>query len=102
MVVGLALFHDEVLTDRLVAFLGEAGIGTTGAAHLGMGEDIWRLEPESVLELARAVSHDGADALFLSCTNLPTFDVIPVLEAELGLPVLSANQVTMELGRPVR
>jgi maleate isomerase len=36
-----------------------------------------------------------ADALFISCTNLPTYDVIPQLEAELRIPVISANQVTM-------
>jgi len=33
--------------------------------------------------------------VFLSCTNLPTYDVVPALEAELGIPVLSANLVTM-------
>jgi maleate isomerase len=37
----------------------------------------------------------AADALFLSCTNLPTYDVIPQLEAELRIPVISANQVTV-------
>lgn len=37
----------------------------------------------------------AADALFLSCTNLPACDVIPQLEAELRIPVISANQVAM-------
>jgi maleate isomerase len=46
-------------------------------------------------ELAHVIPRAGADALFLSCTNLPTYDVIPELEAELGLPVLSANLVTL-------
>ncbi|MDO7707412.1 MAG: Asp/Glu racemase, partial [Loktanella sp.] len=35
----------------------------------------------------------GIDALFLSCTNLRTLDVIAKLETETGLPVLSSNQV---------
>ena len=35
----------------------------------------------------------GIDALFLSCTNLRTLDIIEQLEAETGLPVLSSNQV---------
>ena len=43
----------------------------------------------------QAVRAATADALFISCTNLPTYDVIPQLEAELRMPVLSANQVTM-------
>lgn len=42
-----------------------------------------------------AVAGDAPDALFISCTNLPTYDVIPQLEAELRMPVLSANQVTL-------
>ena len=33
--------------------------------------------------------------MFISCTNLPTYDVIADLEHELGKPVLAANQVTM-------
>jgi maleate isomerase len=33
--------------------------------------------------------------VFVSCTNLPTYDVIAPMEAELGIPVLTANQVTM-------
>jgi maleate isomerase len=93
--VAVATPYDAPLTDRLVAFLAEAGFETGGVAFLGMGEDIWRVEPASVVELARAVPREDADALFLSCTNLPTHDVIPQLEAELGLPVLSANQVTL-------
>jgi maleate isomerase len=33
--------------------------------------------------------------MFISCTNLPTYDVIEPLEQALGKPVLTANQVTM-------
>ncbi|MFK4273932.1 aspartate racemase/maleate isomerase family protein, partial [Streptomyces milbemycinicus] len=44
---------------------------------------------------ARQAVVGATDALFISCTNLPTYDVIPQLEAELRMPVLSANQVTM-------
>ncbi len=46
--------------------------------------------------MREAMSRAGAaDALFLSCTNPPTYDVIPQLRAELRIPVISANQVTM-------
>jgi maleate isomerase len=93
--VAVATPYDAALTERLVAFLDAAGIATTGTSHLGLGADIWRVSADTVRELARAVPRDGADAVFLSCTNLPTHDVIPSLEAELGIPVLSANLVTM-------
>jgi len=93
--VAVATPYDSALTGKLVDFLADAGLATTGVGYLGMGTDIWRVEADSVRELARATPRDGADALFLSCTNLPTYDVIAPLEAELGIPVLSANLVTM-------
>ena len=43
----------------------------------------------------RAVDTDDAQALFISCTNLPTYDLIEPLEAALGKPVLTANQVSV-------
>ncbi len=65
---------------------------------LSFGEEIEarvaRIAPASIAEAARAVaSQGGIDAVFLSCTNLRTLDIIAPLEAELGLPVLSSNQV---------
>ena len=93
--VALATPYDALLTERLVAFLAEAGVATTATRHLGLGGDIWRLSSDSVRALALGLPLDGAGAVFLACTNLPTYDVIPSLEAELGVPVLSANLVTM-------
>ncbi|WP_443077004.1 hypothetical protein [Streptomyces sp. SP18CS02] len=45
--------------------------------------------------MARQAVGGASDALFISRTNPPTYDVIPRLEAEPRMPVLSANQVTM-------
>jgi len=50
---------------------------------------------EVTAELVRSTAKAGGDAVFVSCTNLPTYDVIAALERELGRPVLTANQVTM-------
>jgi maleate isomerase len=48
-----------------------------------------------VRELARAVAVPDAEAVFLSCTNLPTVAVLPDLEHDLDRPVLSANLVSL-------
>ena len=93
--VAVATPYDAALTGKLADFLAEAGIATTGIGYLGMAHDIWRVTAGSVRELAHATPRDGADALVLSCTNLPTHDVIAPLEAELGIPVISANLATM-------
>ena len=36
---------------------------------------------------------DALDALFISCTNLRTLDVIEEIEQKTGMPVLSSNLV---------
>jgi len=51
-----------------------------------------RIAPASIKAAARQAAQ-GAQAVFLSCTNLRTLNIIDDLEAELGLPVLSSNQV---------
>lgn len=53
-----------------------------------------RIDPASIHAAALAVGgSDDTDAVFLSCTNLRTLDIIDELETELGKPVLSSNQV---------
>jgi maleate isomerase len=56
---------------------------------------IWRVSYAQVVEVVRSVDRKDADAMFISCTNLPTYDIIEPLERALGKPVLTANQVTM-------
>ncbi|MCB5910310.1 maleate cis-trans isomerase family protein [Streptomyces pinistramenti] len=87
--------YTKSVTDSLEDFLGEAGVTVTGRAYLGLTRHIWKVPYRDVVDMARAAVVGAADALFISCTNLPTYDVIPQLEAELRMPVLSANQVTM-------
>lgn len=83
------------LTAGLSAFLAEADIAVVATAGLGLIAQIWAVPYETTVELVRSVDNDDAEAVFISCTNLPTYDVIAGLEAALGKPVLSANQVTM-------
>ncbi|PJK21711.1 Asp/Glu racemase [Mycobacterium goodii] len=83
------------LTTGLVSYLGEAGIGVTAAAGLDLTSHIWTVPYDVTAELVRRIDRPDAEAIFISCTNLPTYDVIAALEEELDKPVLSANQVTM-------
>ncbi|MET7527405.1 decarboxylase [Streptomyces sp. NPDC005248] len=87
--------YTKSLTDSLEDYLAEAGIEVAGREYMGLTGQIWEVSYRSVVDLARAAHLEDTDCLFISCTNLPTYDVIPQLEAELRIPVLSANQVTM-------
>ena len=83
------------VTQSLEEYLAEAGITVTGRDYMGLTRHIWKVPYRDVVDMARGAVRGDADALFISCTNLPTYDVIPQLEAELRIPVISANQVTM-------
>ncbi|MFF4348809.1 decarboxylase [Streptomyces sp. NPDC001530] len=118
--IALVTPYTVSVTQSLEKYLAEAGITVTGRAFMGLTRHIWKVPYRDVVGMAhqavrgaaaraepgraetvraetvRAEAARGAaDALFISCTNLPTYDVIPQLEAELRIPVLSANQVTM-------
>ncbi len=52
------------------------------------------ISPQSTYDAAiKLAAQGGIDALFLSCTNLRTLDIIEDLETATGLPVLSSNLV---------
>jgi maleate isomerase len=87
--------YDASTTTRLIEFLDKAGFGTTSCAFLGLKGDIFRVSPGTVYRLVRAADCEDAEAIFISCTNLWTREVISALEHELGKAVLSANQVTV-------
>ena len=87
--------YDADLTGKLHDFLGELGVRTVSSDHLGLGGGIWKVSYRTIAERILAADHSEAEAIFVSCTNLPTFDLIEPLEAALGKPVLTANQLTM-------
>ncbi len=87
--------YDTPLTERLVEFLGALGVDVIHSQHLGLGGGIWRVNYRTVAELILAADDPAAEAIFVSCTNLPTYDIIAPLERELGKPILTANQLTV-------
>ncbi|MFN7003080.1 MAG: Asp/Glu racemase [Roseinatronobacter sp.] len=71
--------------------------GVTVPDTLSFGEQVEarvaRIAPRSIADAARALAQRSKlDAVFLSCTNLRTLDILAPLSEELGLPVLSSNQ----------
>ncbi|MFF2994856.1 aspartate/glutamate racemase family protein [Streptomyces sp. NPDC057950] len=94
--IALVTPYTVSVTRSLEEYLAEAGTEVTGRAFMGLTRHIWKVPYRDVVDMAhRAVRNGPADALFISCTNLPTYDVIAQLETELNIPVISANQVTM-------
>lgn len=95
--VAIATPYDTEITALLVDYLSAAGVAVSASTFLGLHGLIWRVPYASTVNLVREAVRlgPGCDAVFISCTNLPTYDLIAPLERELGIPVLTANQVTM-------
>lgn len=65
-----------------------------GSFNEAREERVVRIAPQSIIAAAESLAAQGGiDALFMSCTNLRTLELIAALEARTGLPVLSSNQV---------
>ncbi|MPZ63149.1 MAG: Asp/Glu racemase [Propionibacteriales bacterium] len=85
----------ESVTDRLRSYLHESGVEVMSSGGLGLVSRIWRVPYSRLFDFALETDHPESEAVFIACTNLPTYDVIAPLEAALGKPVLSANQVSL-------
>lgn len=82
------------VTAPMRAHLAGHGIEVLSEISFGEKDDrtVARITPAStraaMMQAGRAA---GVEAVFASCTNLRSFDVIAEVEAALGLPVISSN-----------
>jgi maleate cis-trans isomerase len=95
--VGLGTPYLPWVGAAEVEFFSSNGFEVVANDNLGItdGHEMAALEPSVVADLARRVDRPIADAIFLSCTDLPTFSQLGALEAELGKPVVSSNSATL-------
>ncbi|MFI7741579.1 maleate cis-trans isomerase [Kocuria rhizosphaericola] len=107
--VAVAATYPEDVASHFVRLLEQDGITVTALSTYDVpsGEDAGLLDAEWVLGTARAADLTGAECLLIPDTALHTIASLPRLEEALGVPVLTANQVTawqgLRLaGHPVR
>lgn len=96
--IGLVTpYHDEV-NDQLKRFLADGGIEVVAFDSLRAPnvDALGRITSTEVAQMARQVMTDGCDAMFIACSQLPTFDILQGLSAEFGRPVLSSIQATAQ------
>jgi len=94
--VSIALPYVEQVSRAGVKFVADNGVEVVKAQWLGRdGLDITTTDNATVYKLAREVDTPESEALFISCTALHTFDVIQLLENDLGKPVITSNQATI-------
>ncbi|WP_258084015.1 maleate cis-trans isomerase family protein [Thermococcus thermotolerans] len=91
-------YTDEI-NEREKEFLEANEFNVLDTRGLGIEDNtqIGKLEPYEAYRLAKASFMDEADAVFISCTNLRTFEIIEPLEEDLGIPVVTSNQASLWL-----
>lgn len=86
----------EPVSAWLMTVLSRAGIEISAFASFNEASEarVVRIAPTSIAEAAATTAARATcDAVFLSCTNLRTLDILASSERTLGVPVLSSNLV---------
>ena len=100
--VAIATPYHDALNEHEAAFFEAAGFAVQRIIGLGIGADGFHeyaqlaCTPEDVISRhVQAADHHDADAMLVSCTDLPVLPLIPALEKALGKPVITSNQATL-------
>ncbi|MGZ8210437.1 MAG: maleate cis-trans isomerase family protein [Burkholderiales bacterium] len=86
--------YEAWLNERLRDFLAKTGFEVLAIQGLGTQAHS-TVKPQEVEALVTRVDRAEADAIFISCTNFGTLDVIESLEKKLGKPVVTSNSASM-------
>ena len=94
--VAVAATYPREVTAHFVDFLEREGLTVTAAlSHdVPSGEAAGALDAAGLRRIAGDTDLSGAQCLLIPDTALHTVRWIPALETALGVPVLTANQVT--------
>ncbi len=95
--LAIATPYISELNERERDFLEDSGYSVCDIAGLELDEnqEIGKRWPQETYRWARRIDTANADAVFVSCTNYRTFDVIETLERDLNKPVVTSNQATL-------
>ncbi len=94
--VSMAMPYVEPVAKAAVSFVQGNGVEVLKAKWLGKGDmAIAEVSSETLYHLAREVDLPESDALFISCVNLHTIQIIERLETDLRKPVITSNQATL-------
>lgn len=93
--LGFVTPYIPEVSQRMRLKLEEAGFEIAALGSFEEGDDrvVARITEAAIHAAAQQVAAQApCDAIVISCTNLRCLRVIPQIEAELGLPVMSSNQ----------
>lgn len=94
--IALVTPYQDVVNQQLKAFLAASGIEVLAFDSLRAAnvEELGQIKSGAVAKLARSTFKPACEALFIACSQLPTYDIVAELSAEFERPVLSSIQAT--------
>ncbi len=94
--IVIATPYTDDINDRACGFFEAVDHQVLNVQGLQITTDreMTQLSPEKVYELARSTWTPEADGMVISCTSLRTIEILEELEADIGKPVISANQAS--------
>ena len=94
--IGFITPYVAEVSTAMRTLLQQGGLEIAAFASFAQAEEatVARITADSLMQAITGMA-DGTevDAVFVSCTNLRSLDVIEAAEARIGKPVLSSNQV---------
>ena len=94
--IGLVTPYLDAVNDRLKAFLQADGIAVEAFSsfYAKTVDELGAITAAGVADRARDVMRPGLDAIFIACSQLPTYSIIVELESDLEVPVWSSIRAT--------
>lgn len=94
--IAVATPYTREVNDCLADFFQQQDFGVLTVRGLEVtargGQGVFF--PSTAYRLAKEVDDPKADGILISCTNFRTIEIIELLEADLGKPVVTSNQAT--------
>ena len=87
--------YSKKLNDEVVDYFKKENFIVTSNSYfdISIDGDIAKIDPDHLFNVISNMKLEGAEAVFLSCTNLPALSIIDKLEKKLNKIVLCSNQV---------
>lgn len=95
--VGLVTPYLDDVQAKIIANWSAAGFACKAERHLRLKDNFSFADvaADDIAAMTRAVAKEGCDAVAIVCTNMRGAGLAPLLEAELGVPVLDSVAVTL-------
>ena len=83
-------------SEPMAAYFSHNGVEITAFECFGLEDDrvMARVHRKDIVEAACRLDHSGSEAIFISCTALPSIAAIHEVESRTGKPVVTSNQAS--------